>query len=93
MERYVLSVVVASGNSQQKPCVRKNLRFFLKLQAKGKACMKRLLWNWHYKVPPKIAPNTCGSGCPVKALLGKKASQRLSSRVVCESSRTLLCLQ
>ena len=32
------------------------------------------------KVTQVIAPNTCGSGCPVKALLGKKTSVRLSSR-------------
>lgn len=36
--------------------------------------------SWHYKVTPAIAPDPCGSGCPVKALLGKKASLRFYSR-------------
>lgn len=60
--------------------LRKRLLFcFLSCRPRGKR-ESRGSYSTAVKVTQVIAPNTCGSGCPVKALLGKKTSVRLSSR-------------
>lgn len=87
LHEKTVDVFVASGNSKQKSgdLVRYSGRdcffffFLLSSRPRGKYESRGSYWTG-VKATQVIAPNTHVSGCPVKALLGKKTSVRLSSR-------------